>query len=188
MATLGRFARAVTAGERVPAPELGNNEIGDLGRALASMREQPDGKPLPLEQGIGDHLPGGGLHAALAPTQSGQRLAFGISLQSNLDGTESLAIVPIADNNHISLRSSWPHPQFTGRFLPRSQRIGADGFQAQWDISSLAAGSQAQYLQEDDKAWLDSLQLGLVEPVNIYSQADRASKYGILTTRWCWAR
>ena len=44
LAALGRFARAVTAGERVPAPDLGNNEIGELGRALATMRERLDGK------------------------------------------------------------------------------------------------------------------------------------------------
>lgn len=44
LATLGRFAKSVTAGERVLAPDLGNNEIGDLGRALATMREQLDGK------------------------------------------------------------------------------------------------------------------------------------------------
>ncbi len=41
---LGKFARSVTAGERVVAPELGNNEIGELGRALATMRERLDGK------------------------------------------------------------------------------------------------------------------------------------------------
>ncbi len=44
LATLGRFARAVTAGERVPAPVLGNNEIGELGQALATMRDRLDGK------------------------------------------------------------------------------------------------------------------------------------------------
>ena len=44
LASLGRFARAVTAGERVDAPDLGRNEIGDLGRALATMRERLDGK------------------------------------------------------------------------------------------------------------------------------------------------
>jgi two-component system sensor histidine kinase CreC len=44
LATLGRYARAVTAGERVVAPDLGNNEIGELGRALATMRERLDGK------------------------------------------------------------------------------------------------------------------------------------------------
>ena len=44
LSTLGRYARAVTAGERVPAPDLGRNEIGELGRALATMRERLDGK------------------------------------------------------------------------------------------------------------------------------------------------
>ena len=44
LATLGKFARSVTAGEKVAAPELGNNEIGELGRALETMRERLDGK------------------------------------------------------------------------------------------------------------------------------------------------
>jgi two-component system sensor histidine kinase CreC len=41
---LGRYAKAVTSGERVAPPDLGNNEIGDLGRALATMRDKLDGK------------------------------------------------------------------------------------------------------------------------------------------------
>jgi two-component system sensor histidine kinase CreC len=44
LATLGRYAKAVTEGERVAAPDLGRNEIGDLGRTLATMRERLDGK------------------------------------------------------------------------------------------------------------------------------------------------
>src|SRR6478609_326548 len=36
---LGKYAKAVTSGERVAPPDLGNNEIGDLGRALATMRD-----------------------------------------------------------------------------------------------------------------------------------------------------
>jgi two-component system sensor histidine kinase CreC len=44
LATLGRYAKAVTSGERAPPPELGRNEIGELGRALATMREKLDGK------------------------------------------------------------------------------------------------------------------------------------------------
>jgi two-component system sensor histidine kinase CreC len=44
LGTLGAYARAVTAGERVPPPDLGRNEIGELGRALATMRERLDGK------------------------------------------------------------------------------------------------------------------------------------------------
>jgi len=41
---LGKYAKAVTSGERVAPPDLGRNEIGDLGRALATMRDKLDGK------------------------------------------------------------------------------------------------------------------------------------------------
>lgn len=44
LGTLGAYARAVTKGERVAPPDLGRNEIGELGRALATMRERLDGK------------------------------------------------------------------------------------------------------------------------------------------------
>lgn len=135
----------------------------------------------PLEQGVGSHRAGGGLHAPL-PTHasSGQKIRFDVQAQLNLSGTESLAIAPVADSNRISLDSSWPHPQFAGRFLPRAHRIGSTGFNALWELSSLAAGTQLQYVDGAGDTALDSLKVGLVEPVNIYSQADRASKYGIL--------
>ncbi len=44
LARLGRFAKAVAAGEKVAAPDLGNSEIGELGRALDTMRLKLDGK------------------------------------------------------------------------------------------------------------------------------------------------
>lgn len=152
--------------------------IADVRGLVGTPTLTVDRAPVPLEQGQGGHREGAGLHAVLPPMRSGQALRFDVELKSSLAGTESLAIVPIADSNHIALQSSWPHPQFAGRFLPRSSRIGRSGFAASWDISSLAAGSQGQYLQGG--AGLDALQVGLVEPVNVYSQADRASKYGIL--------
>jgi two-component system sensor histidine kinase CreC len=41
---LHRYAQAVTAGERVPAPEIGGGELGELGHALETMRSRLDGK------------------------------------------------------------------------------------------------------------------------------------------------
>lgn len=41
---LGRYARAVTAGERTAVPDLGGGELGELGRALETMRARLDGK------------------------------------------------------------------------------------------------------------------------------------------------
>jgi len=113
------------------------------------------------------------------------RLAFAI------DGTESLALVPLGDANHFTLDSSWRHPEFTGSFLPRSRSVSDAGFHAQWDISSLATRAQRQYLAAagrvaqspgmmDAAGAMEIVGLSLVDPVNIYTQADRASKYGFL--------
>ncbi len=41
---LANFADRVSRGERIDAPDLGDNEIGDVGRAVQSMREALEGK------------------------------------------------------------------------------------------------------------------------------------------------
>ena len=154
--------------------------ISDVRGLAGTPSLRADGQALQIEQGPGAQRGGSGLHALLAPVHSGQRLRLAVELRSSLAGTESLSIAPIADSNEITLQSSWPHPQFAGRFLPRSHHIGGKGFRARWDISSLAAGTQGQTQQGIAAARLDALKVSLVEPVNIYTQADRASKYGVL--------
>lgn len=154
--------------------------ISDVRGLVGTPSLRSGNESLVLEQGPGAHRRGSGLHALLAPMVAGQRMRFDIELRSNLAGTEALAIAPVADSNRITLTSTWPHPQFAGHFLPRTHGIDASGFQAQWDISSLAAGTQGQMIEGRAMAEVDSLRVGLVEPVNIYTQADRASKYGIL--------
>ena len=41
---LDRYAKAVTAGERAAVPDVGGGELGELGRALETMRSRLDGK------------------------------------------------------------------------------------------------------------------------------------------------
>ena len=144
---------------------------------------------------------GGGVHAVLpAALVAGERIAFPVQFGFALRGTEALAIVPLADGNRIVLDSPWPHPQFNGDFLPRTHRIDGKGFHAEWDVSSLASNAQAQYREGgaamgkatpapghdgvaaagEASASIDRVGLSLVEPVNLYSKVDRASKYGLL--------
>jgi inner membrane protein len=109
--------------------------------------------------------------------------------------------VPLARDNRIVLDSAWPHPRFGGSFLPRAPRIDARGFYAEWEVSSLATGAQAQFLAGQALPMvdaggntldarraaagmsvdgMDAVAVSLVDPVNVYSQADRATKYGLL--------
>lgn len=101
-----------------------------------------------------------------------------VSLRFSLDGTQALSIAPIADDNRISLQSAWPHPSFSGSFLPATRQVAADGFNASWSVSSLASDAQRKLLEERQAP--ETLQVSLVDPVDVYTQADRASKYGIL--------
>lgn len=153
--------------------------LSDVRGLVGTPQLSSGSAPLVLEQGVGGHREGSGLHARLAPMAAGERIRFATQLRSTIAGTELLSIAPIADDNVVRLQSTWPHPQFSGRFLPRTRRIAADGFDAQWEISSLASGTQAQYRSGSPER-LDAIGLGLVDPVNLYSQADRATKYGIL--------
>ncbi|AYM79306.1 hypothetical protein D9M09_28625 [Janthinobacterium agaricidamnosum] len=77
------------------------------------------------------------------------------------------------------------------RFLPspKFRQINADGFQVEWSISSLATNAQTQLstiegeFKVPDSAPLgqiDRFSVGFIEPVNVYSQSDRATKYGLL--------
>jgi inner membrane protein len=143
------------------------------------------GADVTLERGLGGHE-GSGLHARLSTPSAGAVVALSTELSFSLEGTESLAVVPLADRNRIVVDSAWKHPQFNGSFPARNKRIDDKGFHAEWEVSSLATNAQRQYLggastAEGQPAQApDAVSVSLVDPVNIYLQADRATKYGIL--------
>ena len=167
--------------------------IGDVRGLVGAPALQLAGRATPVRQGRRGRE-GGGVHAMLAQGSGVDgRIAFPLRLSFALRGTEALAIAPVADDNRIVLDSPWPHPQFNGDFLPRTHRIDASGFHAEWDVSSLASNAQAQYrtagdagkphadtAMQDAPPHIDAIGLSLVEPVNLYSKVDRATKYGLL--------
>ncbi|MBL8471305.1 MAG: cell envelope integrity protein CreD [Rhodocyclaceae bacterium] len=148
-----------------------------------------DGKPTLVERGseLGD-MPG--VHAALpaADARTPGRRNFHVTLR--LRGTERLGLLPLAGDTHVKIDSAWPHPSFTGRFLPdpSTQQAGADGFHAEWSISALASDAARQFIARaaDCKrsgctdAVEDRLDIRLAQPVSIYSLSDRALKYAVL--------
>ncbi len=164
----------------IPVLSMG---ISDVRGLSATPRMRLNGHDTDIKRGLGVDHPGAGVHASLAALTllAGQRRSFDTTLDFVLSGTEQLAIVPIAGNNRVVLESTWPSPQFAGRFLPHSESMGAAGFDAVWDTPALASSAQEQYLAGTNaKDGIDRLEVTLVDPVNIYTQADRASKYGLL--------
>lgn len=180
--------------------------IADVRGLAGSPRLRLDGRDVTLRQGQG-HRDAPGVHVRLHAPAAGARLALATRLDLVLAGTQALALVPLADRNTLALRSTWPHPSFGGSFLPRTRRVDATGFQAKWEVSSLATAAQSQFragvslpvpgLTQDGEepmragatyameaaaapGPMDAVQVALIDPVNPYTLADRASKYGLL--------
>jgi inner membrane protein len=171
---------------RIGAPWL-SYSIADVRGLLGTPRLKVGGTGRAIAQGARD---GAGIHARLPAPVAGSRLQLDTRLDFTLGGTESLAIVPLGGRNTLAIDSSWPHPRFEGSFLPRTRSVDDKGFSARWEVSSLATRAQAQFRdgkrfplvsqQGVDNGGIESVGVSLVEPVNVYSQADRASKYGLL--------
>lgn len=142
-------------------------------------------KTLQFEQGSQLKALGNGIHAPIGLLQHTIDTEIKFDMTLNLRGTEQFNFAPIAGNNEIVLQSSWQHPHFGGSFLPEasSQRINASGFSAKWAVSSLSSNNQAMFMGQltgEQNQHLESLNIGFVEPINVYSQSDRATKYGLL--------
>lgn len=166
--------------------------IADVRGLRGAPRLRIDGAGAALLQGHG-RRDQPGVHVRLPPPAAGAVLALATRLDFELAGAEALAVAPLAANNRIALASPWPHPLFNGAFLPTQRSIDGSGFQATWEVSSLATNAQQQYragaglssaavatIRDGASDGIDAMALSLVEPVDAYSQADRASKYGLL--------
>ena len=130
-----------------------------------------------------------GIHANLAPLSLDKPYKVGFAMGLGLDGIERQNYVPVGKNNKVHAKSAWPHPQFGGDFLPsvRDRTINDAGFDANWQVSSLSTTAQKQILdlengiaRDGPRGGLESFSIGFVEPVNVYSLAERATKYGLL--------
>lgn len=164
-------------------------------RGLRDPKLRLDGIEVAIEDGLGAR-DGNGIHARLTAPAAGTAVRVQTDLDFVLGGTESLALVPLGKDNRFSLHSAWPHPNYGGSFPPSSDNINQDGFRADWRVSSVATNAQRQYLAgtvlpsvavtatdgSDSQVGgdINAVQITLKDPVNVYSQADRATKYGLL--------
>jgi inner membrane protein len=175
---------------------LGVRDPRGLGTGL-SLRV--NGEALALEPGtapVGGEgpalLPGilpVGVHARL-PAQPADAAArtLRFALRLGLQGTGELSLAPLGGETRLRLSSSWPHPSFTGEFLPKQRRISSAGFEASWDVSRFATNFRSLFdrcsRDASDPACQEIqgrvLGVSFVDPVDHYLKSERATKYGFL--------
>ncbi|PCJ22052.1 MAG: cell envelope integrity protein CreD [Gammaproteobacteria bacterium] len=125
-----------------------------------------------------------GIHALVGSLEDLNTDQINFDFQIELRGTEQLSFIPSGKETQVQITSPWPHPQFTGSFLPHSRTIDSNGYQAHWKISSFASNisSNAQRCEQGDCLALFASEFGVkhINPVDVYLQSERSVKYGFL--------
>lgn len=147
------------------------------------------GQTIPLAGGSEDvGLFRSGLHAPVRTFESaapGTALPFTFTLE--LNGTRDLRFLPSAEETALALTSPWPHPSFVGSAFPESRRVDGSGFTARWRVQDFGRPYPAKWTSLDmrgeqlaQQSKASAFGLSLVQPVDIYQQAERAVKYAVL--------
>ena len=166
----------------------------------ANPRVSAGGQPLRLQPGGGSGR-GRGFFAWIDASGLQSR-PFTIDFAYEFRGNEALSLAPQAGETRWTVRSSWPSPSFGGDFLPTGRMVDPKGFTASYRIGNLALGrtlvstgdpgaapaptslsrdnSYASPPAADTGGSLQTAAINLIQPVDLYSQVNRATKYGFL--------
>jgi inner membrane protein len=153
----------------------------------ANPRVNADGRVLRLQPGGGS----GGGRGFFAWIDAGSLTGKPMIVDFAFDfrGNESLSLAPQAGDTRWTVRSTWPNPSFGGDFLPDRRNVTDQGFDASYRIGNLALGRSLASTADagapdtpDRVSGADSnvAQVSLIQPVDLYSQVNRATKYGFL--------
>jgi inner membrane protein len=116
-------------------------------------------------------------------------------------GNAALSLAPQAGDTRWTVKSTWASPSFGGDFLPTGRSVSEKGFEATYRVGNLALGRSLVSTGDPGSSNLvdkvpatanyagtpadsvDSVQtasISLIQPVDLYSQVNRATKYGFL--------
>lgn len=142
-------------------------------------------KNIPFAPNTKLNYPSNGIHADLTGIDFGQpqKLTFNSFMQIN--GLETLSFVPVGKQNTTYLTSDWPHPHFSGTYLPTAHHINDQGFTSQWNQSILATniGAEIENCMRKNKCtslYGNAYSVSFLEGVDLYQKVERSIKYALL--------
>ena len=158
-------------------------------------------KPLRLQPGSGSG--GGRGFFAWLDAAGLQDSPLSVTFAYEFRGNASLTLAPNAGETLWTVRSSWPSPSFAGDFLPTERSVTGTGFNAAYKIGNLALGRSlvstgepgapppveqvgppsrqpAATMDVTSTGAVQTAAISLIQPVDLYSQVNRATKYGFL--------
>ncbi len=187
LSILGRFSVPDFSRLRVPEKDILWDEacltvgIPDTRGIQQRVSLTWNNKAIPFLPGVrGSGLYESGIHAFIQDIRSGAR-TFDFAMKLSIQGSSSLSFAPLGQETTVRLRSSWPHPSFTGACLPSTRKITSEGFEAGWKVSYFGRNFPQEFT---DSAKINPANSAfgviLYQPVDFYQKCVRAVKYGFL--------
>lgn len=168
----------------------------------ANPRVTADGEPLRM-------LPGGGSGGgrgffAWIDARGLNARPIVVDFAYRFRGNANLSLAPQAGDTRWTVNSSWPSPSFGGDFLPQARSVSGKGFKAAYRVGNLALGRSLVSTGDAGTVALvermpplssmpakavaaapetgpvQTASISLIQPVDLYSQVNRAAKYGFL--------
>ena len=120
-----------------------------------------------------------GIHVPITEGQA--KTGFDFTFDLPLNGSRKMHFIPAGGETEVKIKSDWPHPSFTGAYLPDKRTVSETGFSATWTIPRLARGYGQTLHQNTIARLMNTKAFGvqLFQPVRFYSLAERALKYAL---------
>lgn len=123
-----------------------------------------------------------GIHAPVVLSPDDADVPFSVAVK--LRGSRELNFAAVGGSSSVTVTGDWPHPSFSGSFLPTSREVAGGGFSAAWKVPHLARNVTQSLLAQDGLGTHlreASLGVSFFQPVNFYVLVQRALKYALLS-------
>lgn len=102
------------------------------------------------------------------------------SLNLNLNGSDEIEFIPVAEQTQVAIESSWPSPSFMGAFLPATRTVDASGFSAKWNVLHLNRNFPQLWLGQQYRVDDAAFGLKLLITADVYQKSTRVAKYAVM--------
>lgn len=154
---------------------------------LKGLKEQIikwNGLPLAMEAGMPESsIAEQGINTLLPLDSSFLTGEYDFSVQLNLQGSEKLYFTPMGSSTSVHLASKWNNPAFDGRYLPDTEKVNKDSFEADWKISQFNRDFPKIFANNSNVKYsvaASAFGVVLLSPFDAYAQTMRSLKYAIL--------
>lgn len=165
-----------------------------------------NGTRLPLQPGHGPGATNGAGFYGWVDARGLVAAPLAVDFAFVVRGNGSITYAPHAADTTWNVKSAWPSPSFTGGFLPEKPTISDAGFESKHRIGNLALGKslvetgdagETRAIDTGTPEAIDvssasssssarstevsnTASVALVQPIDLYDQVNRATKYGFL--------